>query len=146
MSRSVSDIFSFMQDICSSVEAKRIWFWFRKKQHLLTLCLKTDLLRSVDSFQLEIVGFCRGWTEFFRVLCYYSAWGGLKPTFRDYLSVPSWRVNEPLKMERLIVSKRRFQTTSRHLISKKTEEFSCQLTRKLVSHSNTALCRCECIE
>ena len=28
----------------------------------------------------------------FLSLCYYAAWGGLKPTFRDYLSVPSSRV------------------------------------------------------
>ena len=30
-----------------------------------------------------IVGFCHGWTEFFRLLSYYVAWGGLKSTFRD---------------------------------------------------------------
>jgi hypothetical protein len=30
--------------------------------------------------------------EFFRLLGYYAAWGGFKPTFRDYLSAPSSRV------------------------------------------------------
>ena len=35
----------------------------------------------------EVVGFRRGWTEFFRLLGYHAAWDGLKPTFRDYLSV-----------------------------------------------------------
>jgi hypothetical protein len=40
----------------------------------------------------EILGFRRGWTEFFHFLGYYAAWDGFKPTFRDYLSVPSSRV------------------------------------------------------
>ena len=31
-------------------------------------------------------------SEFFRLLCYYAVWGGLKPTFRDYLSVRSLKV------------------------------------------------------
>ena len=43
----------------------------------------------------EIAGHHRGWTEFIRLLGYYEAYGGLKPMFRDYLSVPFlW----PLKM------------------------------------------------
>jgi hypothetical protein len=40
----------------------------------------------------ETVGFRRGGTELFRLLGYYSAWGGSKPTFGDYPSVPSSRV------------------------------------------------------
>ena len=52
----------------------------------------------------EIVGFRRGSSDFFRLLGYYAAWGGSKPTFRDYLSAP----------------KRRFQTTSRRIITQKT--------------------------
>jgi hypothetical protein len=36
----------------------------------------------------EIVGYRRGWNEVFRLLG-YVAWGGLKSTFRNYLSVPS---------------------------------------------------------
>ena len=45
-----------------------------------------------------------GWTEFSCLLGYYAAWSGFKPTFRDYLSVPSSRVKVsswtawPLKM------------------------------------------------
>ena len=34
---------------------------------------------------LNVIGFRRGWTKLFRLLGYYSLWGGLKPTFRDYL-------------------------------------------------------------
>ena len=37
----------------------------------------------------KTVEFCRGSTEFVRLLGYYEAWADLKPTFRDYLSVPS---------------------------------------------------------
>ena len=37
----------------------------------------------------DIVRFRRGWTELFRFMGYYAEWGGLKPTFRDHLSVPS---------------------------------------------------------
>ena len=48
------------------------------------------------------------------LLGYCAAYGGLKPTFRDYLSVPSLRS----------VPKRRFQTTLRRVITQKTEEFS----------------------
>jgi hypothetical protein len=35
----------------------------------------------------EIVGFRRGWTEFFGILACYAAWGGLKPTFREGLLI-----------------------------------------------------------
>ena len=40
----------------------------------------------------ETAGFRHRWTEFFRRLGYYTAWSGLKPTFRDYLSIQSLRV------------------------------------------------------
>ena len=39
-----------------------------------------------------IAGFRRGWTQFFRLLGYYVAYSDLKPTFRDYISVPYLRV------------------------------------------------------
>jgi hypothetical protein len=42
----------------------------------------------------EIVGFRRGWNEVSRLLGYYAACGGLTPTFREYLSVPSSRVKQ----------------------------------------------------
>jgi hypothetical protein len=41
----------------------------------------------------EIIGFRSGWTETFRRLGYYATWSGLKPPFRNYLSVVSSRVN-----------------------------------------------------
>ena len=40
----------------------------------------------------EIMCFRRCWTEFFCLLGRYAAWGGFKPTFRDYILVPSSRV------------------------------------------------------
>ena len=42
----------------------------------------------------EIVVFRGSWTKFFLFLCYYTAWDGLKPTFRNCLLVPS----KPLEM------------------------------------------------
>jgi hypothetical protein len=56
----------------------------------------------------------RARNEFFRLVGYYAAEGGLKLTFRGYLSVPSLRV----KVRRL------FQTTSRRVTTQKTAEFS----------------------
>ena len=53
--------------------------------------------------------------EFLRILGYYAAWGGLKPSSWTY-----W----PLKMEPKLVPKRRFETTSRRVITQKTEAFS----------------------
>ena len=67
----------------------------------------------------EIVEFHRGWTEFFHILGYYAVWGALKPTFRHYL-----QEFEILKMSPTVVPKRRFQTTLRHVMTQKTEQFS----------------------
>ena len=44
-------------------------------------------------FLFGIAGFSCGSTEFVRLLGYYTAWGGLKRTFRDYLSVLFSTVN-----------------------------------------------------
>jgi hypothetical protein len=80
-----------------------------------------------------MLGFCRGWTEFFRLLGYYAEWGGLKQTFRDYLSVLPSRVKLLLWQFDLwrwylyVAPKRRFQTTSRCLITQKTENFCMSL-------------------
>jgi hypothetical protein len=78
-------------------------------------------------------------TGFFCLLDYYAAWSCIKPTFRKYLSVPYSRVTmskkhtssclllehlDPWKWNRQVLPKRRFQTTSRHVITHKTEEFS----------------------
>ena len=54
----------------------------------------TDYSCHCHSFFLlhDIIGFRRSWTEFFRLLGYYAAWCSFKPTFRDYISVPSSRV------------------------------------------------------
>jgi hypothetical protein len=47
-------------------------------------------------FSCEIAYLRHGWTELFRFMGYYEAWDGLKPTFRDYLSVPSLRTKNKL--------------------------------------------------
>ena len=38
----------------------------------------------------------------YSVLCYYAAWCGFKPTFRDYLSVPFSKVNRDVQGDRRI--------------------------------------------
>jgi hypothetical protein len=40
----------------------------------------------------EIVGFRGGWIGFFRLLGYYAAWSGFKPTFREYLPLSYARI------------------------------------------------------
>ena len=50
----------------------------------------TQLQRECKGGILEV--------QFFRRLAYYGAWGGFKPTFRDYLSDPSSRAKLSKKM------------------------------------------------
>ena len=61
---------------------------------LLHVCLITFW----EAHSREIAGFRCGWTEFFRLLGYYTAWDGLKLTLWDYLSVLSSRVKKSFKM------------------------------------------------
>jgi hypothetical protein len=69
----------------------------------------------------ETVDFRRGWTELFRLLDYYAKWGGLKPTFQDYLWGPifkgqdldHWRWNPFYSPE---------TSLSNHLISRNNPE------------------------
>ena len=49
------------------------------------------------NFAHKLYSVCK--TLLFRLLGYYSAWSGLKPTFRDSLSAPSSRTLWPLNME-----------------------------------------------
>jgi hypothetical protein len=64
---------------------------------------------------IKISGFRRGSTELFRLLSYYATWGA-------HIS-KGQSVTWPLKIGPL-VPKRRFQTTSRRVITQKTEEFN----------------------
>ena len=78
----------------------------------------------------HIASFRRRWTEFFRLLGYYAALNGPKPTFRNHLSVPSYMINltkeelDPWRRDQYVVPKRRFKTTLRRVKTQKTEEFS----------------------
>jgi hypothetical protein len=58
-------------------------------------CVKVG---AAEAMLCEIADFRRGSTEFFRLLRYYAARGALKPTFQEYLSVPSARV-KPSNLE-----------------------------------------------
>ena len=57
------------------------------------LCFLKFLLHVYKLSDILNESFRRIWTKFFRLLCYYVEQGGLKPTFRDHISLPYWRVN-----------------------------------------------------
>ena len=59
---------------------------FKKSQFIEFTFIWLNLLSAENQFSCDILGFLRGWTEFFFLLGYYAAWGGFKPTFRNYLS------------------------------------------------------------
>ena len=49
---------------------------------------RESVIQTEPSNICEVAGLRRGTNEFFRLLGYYAALGGLKPTFRDHLSGP----------------------------------------------------------
>jgi hypothetical protein len=61
--------------------------------------------------------------EFFRLLRYCAAWGGLKPTFQDYLSVTSSRVKEHLDPWKMGPSGSLETSVSKHLTSRNNPEY-----------------------
>jgi hypothetical protein len=103
-------------------------------------CGKRWLELANRAYIIRDVGFHRGWTELFSLLGYYVAWGGLKPTFRNYQSVPNSRVNLSKKLDRWrwdrsVGPNRRFQTTSRRVITQTMEEFWPNITSHSLSFS-----------
>lgn len=66
------------------------------------------------------LGFLRGWNGLFYLLGCYAAWGGLIPTFRDDLLVPSSRIKLS-KTTDWTAPKRRYETTLRCVTTKKTK-------------------------
>jgi hypothetical protein len=57
------------------------------------LCQRKALWFAVE-FSWYLVGFGRGWTEYFRLLSCYAAWGDLKPIIKGQACWTAW----PLKM------------------------------------------------
>ena len=86
-----------------------------------------------------------GWTEFFRVLGYYAAYGGLKQ-FRNYLSVPSSRAKLSekkawhLKMVSQVFPKRWFKTTLRRVIIQRRKNLvtSSPKRRQPITHTTVS--------
>ena len=57
------------------------------------ITISTYIIKSINFYPFcEIPGFFRSWTEFFRLLGWCAAWGGLKSTFRGHLSVAPLKV------------------------------------------------------
>jgi hypothetical protein len=52
-----------------------------------------NMLAISDSVTMQFI------RDFFRLLVYYAALGGLKPTFRDYILVPSLRIKCSFSLE-----------------------------------------------
>ena len=73
----------YLHNFGGPIDALRV-FWCTYK-----VCVFVTAIISL----CVIVGFRSGWTKLFRLLGCYAAWGGLKPTFRDYLLVPPLKVN-----------------------------------------------------
>jgi hypothetical protein len=63
---------------------QRLFFIFRylASKHMNNCCTATLILSKCSPTIKKSAH------ELFRLLGYYAAWGGLQPTFRDYLSVP----------------------------------------------------------
>ena len=72
-------------------------YWQHQRRNVQSVSDHTSNTSDETYSLCHILRFRRGLSKFFRLPRYYAAWGGLKPTLRGYLPVPS-SISWPLKM------------------------------------------------